>query len=360
MPDRVHNFNPGPAVLPREVLDECAKGAVNFNNLGMSIMEISHRSKDFEAVLDRTQKDMLEIMGLSSDDYIVMFLGGGASMHFCMVPMNFLREGQTADYVNTGEWSSRAIKEARLFGSVNVAASSEDSKFNYVPTTFKLTPGAAYVHTTSNNTIYGTRMTTFPETGGVAHICDMSSDFLSRRLDFSKFSMIYAGAQKNIGPSGTAAVIARRSWIEKAKDGLPTMLSYKTHLKGNSLYNTPPVFPIYVVGLVLAWLKNNGGIDAMEKTNQKKAALLYDALDSSDGFYRGTVKPDSRSIMNVTFRLPSEELEEKFVSEAKKQGLVGLKGHRSVGGCRASLYNALPVASVEALVAFMGTFRKAN
>ncbi|MDM7992005.1 MAG: 3-phosphoserine/phosphohydroxythreonine transaminase [Candidatus Fermentibacter sp.] len=360
MPDRVHNFNPGPAVLPYEVLEECARGALNFNNLGMSIMEISHRSKDFEAVLDRAQKDMLELMGLSGDEYAVMFLGGGASMQFCMIPYNFLNADATADYVNTGEWSTRAIKEAKLFGKVNVAASSEDANFNYVPTTFNLTPGAAYVHTTSNNTIFGTRMKAFPETGGVPHICDMSSDFLSRRLDFSRFSIIYAGAQKNIGPSGTAAVIARKSFIEKAKDGLPTMLSYKTHLKSNSLYNTPPVFPIYVVGLVLAWLKNHGGIDAMEKINEKKAALLYGALDSSDGFFRGTVRPDSRSIMNVTFRLPSEELEEKFVSEAKKQGLIGLKGHRSVGGCRASLYNALPVEAVEALTAFMAAFRKAN
>ncbi len=360
MPDRVHNFNPGPAVLPYEVLEEAARGALNFNNLGMSIMEISHRSKDFEAVLDRAQRDMLELMGLSGDDYIVMFLGGGASMHFCMVPQNFLREGQTADYVNTGEWSTRAIKEARLFGKVNVAASSEDANFNYVPRSFDLTPGAAYVHTTSNNTIFGTRMTVFPETGDVPHICDMSSDFLSRKLDFSRFSMIYAGAQKNIGPSGVAAVIARKSWIDKAKDGLPTMLSYKTHMKNNSLYNTPPVFPIYVVGLVLAWLRNNGGVDAMEKINEKKAAMLYSVLESGAGFYRGTVRSDSKSIMNVTFRLPSEELEEKFVSEAKKQGLVGLKGHRSVGGCRASMYNALPVAAVEALTSFMETFRKAN
>ncbi len=360
MPDRVHNFNPGPAVLPYEVLEECARGALNFNNLGMSIMEISHRSKDFEAVLDRAQKDMLELMGLSGDEYAVLFLGGGASMQFCMIPYNFLNADATADYVNTGEWSTRAIKEAKLFGKVNVAASSEDANFNYVPTKFNLTPGAAYVHTTSNNTIFGTRMKAFPETGGVPHICDMSSDFLSRRLDFSRFSIIYAGAQKNIGPSGVAAVIARKSFVEKAKDGLPTMLSYKTHLKSNSLYNTPPVFPIYVVGLVLAWLRNHGGIDAMEKTNEKKAALLYGALDSSDGFFRGTVRPDSRSIMNVTFRLPSEELEEKFVSEAKKQGLVGLKGHRSVGGCRASLYNALPVEAVEALTAFMASFRKAN
>lgn len=360
MPDRVHNFNPGPAVLPFEVLEECARGAVNFNNLGMSIMEISHRSKDFEAVLDRAQRNMLEIMGLSGDDYIVMFLGGGASMQFCMIPYNFLSENQTADYINTGEWSTRAIKEAKLFGRVNVAATSEDTNFSYVPRSFALTPGAAYVHTTSNNTIFGTRMTVFPETGDVPHACDMSSDFLSRKLDFSKFALIYAGAQKNIGPSGVATVIARRSWIDKAKDGLPTMLSYKTHVKNNSLYNTPPVFPIYVVGLVLDWLKRNGGIEAMEKTNEKKAAILYDALDGSDGFYRGTVKQDSRSTMNVTFRLPSEELEEKFVAEARKQSLVGLKGHRSVGGCRASLYNAVPVASVEALTAFMASFRKAN
>jgi phosphoserine aminotransferase len=360
MPERVHNFNPGPAVLPLEVLQEAAKGAVEFGNLGMSIMEISHRSKEFEAMLAETQAAMLRIMGLTADEYAVMFLGGGASMQFCMVPYNFLTADGVADYVDTGEWSTRAIKEARLFGRVNVAATSEPANFNHVPTTFSLTPGAAYVHTTSNNTIFGTRMTAFPQTGGVPHVCDMSSDFLSRRLDFSRFDMIYAGAQKNIGPAGVCAVIARRSLIEKAKDGVPTMLSYKTHLKNNSLFNTPPVFPIYVVGLVMGWVERQGGLDAMEKTNQLKAAMLYEAIDESGGFYRGTVEPSSRSIMNITFRLSTEELEEKFLGEAKKRSLVGLKGHRSVGGCRASIYNALPPASVEALAVFMREFRKAN
>lgn len=360
MSERVHNFNPGPAVLPLEVLQEAAKGAVEFGNLGMSIMEISHRSKEFEAMLAETQAAMLRIMGLSADEYAVMFLGGGASMQFCMVPYNFLTADGVADYVDTGEWSTRAIKEARLFGRVNIAATSEPSNFNFVPTAFSLTPGAAYVHTTSNNTIFGTRMTAFPQTGGVPHVCDMSSDFLSRRLDFSRFDLIYAGAQKNIGPSGVCAVIARKSLIEKAKDGIPTMLSYKTHLKNNSLFNTPPVFPIYVVGLVMGWVERQGGLDAIEKTNQRKAAMLYEAIDESGGFYRGTVEPSSRSIMNITFRLSSEELEERFLGEAKKRSLVGLKGHRSVGGCRASIYNAMPPASVEALAGFMREFRKAN
>ncbi len=360
MPERVHNFNPGPAVLPYEVLRKCSAGAVNFNDLGMSIMEISHRSKDFEAVLAKTQADMLEIMGLSADDYIVLFLGGGASMQFCMLPYNFLDRDATADYVDTGEWSTRAIKEARLFGNVNIAASSKETNFNFVPASFNLTPGASYVHVTSNNTIFGTRMTVFPETGQVPLVCDMSSDFLSRRLDFGRFAMIYAGAQKNIGPSGVAAVIMKRSWVESARDGIPTMLSYKTHVKNNSLYNTPPVFPIYVVGLVMEWLKEQGGLDAIEKVNDRKAAMIYGALDESGGFYRGTVEPGSRSTMNVTFRLPSEELEEKFIGEAKKAGLIGLKGHRSVGGCRASIYNAMPVAGVEALVDFMKGFKAAN
>jgi phosphoserine aminotransferase len=360
MPDRVFNFNPGPATLPYDVLKECARGAVNFNDLGMSIMEISHRSKDFENLMHEAMADMLQIMGLSSEDYAVIFLGGGASMQFCMIPYNFLGEGRTADYVNTGAWSKAAIKEAKLFGKVNIAATSEDRNFGYVPESFNLTPGAAYVHTTSNNTIFGTRMTKFPETGDVPHVCDMSSDFLSRRLDFAKFSLIYAGAQKNIGPSGVTAVVIRKSWVDKARDGIPTMLSYKTHVSKDSLFNTPPVFPIYIVGLVMKWLKAQGGLEAMEKINVAKAGYIYQAIDSSGGFYRGTVDPASRSIMNITFRLGTEELEEKFIAEAKKNQFIGLKGHRDVGGCRASVYNAMPADGCSRLAEFMEAFRKNN
>jgi phosphoserine aminotransferase len=360
MPERVHNFNPGPATLPFEVLKEGAKGVVNFNDLGMSIMEISHRSKDFEGLMHDAMADMLGLMGLSADEYAVVFLGGGASLQFCMVPFNFLSEGKTADYINTGAWSKAAIKEAKLFGKVNIAATSEDKNFSYVPTAFNLTPDAAYVHVTSNNTIFGTRMTKFPEPGAVPMVCDMSSDFLSRKIDFSRFSLIYAGAQKNIGPAGVTAVIVRKSWVEKAKDGVPTMLSYKTHVSKDSLFNTPPVFPIYMVGLVMKWAKAQGGLEAIEKVNEAKAKIVYDAIDGSGGYYRGTVEPASRSIMNLTFRLASEELEEKFIGEAKKKQLIGLKGHRDVGGCRASMYNALPLEAAEKLADFMEEFRKAN
>jgi phosphoserine aminotransferase len=360
MPERVHNFNPGPATLPYEVLKESAKGVVNFNDLGMSILEISHRSKDFEGLMHDAMANMLGIMGLSADEYAVVFVGGGASLQFCMVPYNFLGDGQTADYVNTGAWSKAAIKEAKLFGKVNVAATSEEKSFSYVPTAFNLTPGASYVHVTSNNTIFGTRMNAFPETGGVPLVCDMSSDFLSRKIDFSRFALIYAGAQKNIGPAGVTAVIVRKAWVDKARDGVPTMLSYKTHVSKDSMFNTPPVFPIYIVGLVMKWLKAQGGLEAMEKINGAKAALVYGAIDGSGGFYRGTVEPASRSMMNLTFRLATEELEEKFIGEAKKQQLIGLKGHRDVGGCRASMYNALPLESAGKLAQFMEDFRKAN
>jgi phosphoserine aminotransferase len=360
MPDRVINFNPGPATLPFDVIKESAVGAVNFNNLGMSIMEMSHRSKEFEGLMHDAMNDMLGLMGLSSDEYAVLFLGGGASMQFCMLPYNFLGQDQTADYVNTGVWARSAIKEAKLFGKVNIAATSEATGFDRVPTEFSLTPGAAYVHVTSNNTIFGTRMVKFPETGAVPLVCDMSSDFLSRRIDFGRFGMIYAGAQKNIGPAGVTAVIIRKSWVEKAKDGIPTMLSYKTHLGKDSLFNTPPVFPIYIVGLVMKWVKAKGGLEAIEKNNNEKAGLVYQAIDSSGGFYRGTVQPESRSIMNLTFRLATEELEQKFLDEAKKNQLIGLKGHRDVGGCRASMYNALPLEGAAKLAEFMDAFHKAN
>ncbi len=360
MPERVFNFFAGPATLPYDVVKAASSGAVNFENLGMSVMEISHRSAQFDKMFCETQKNMLNIMGLSEDEYAVLFLGGGASTQFCVVPFNFLEDGMTADYVVTGGWSKKAVKEAKFFGNVNIAASSEDSNFSYIPKAFNLTPGAAYVHTTSNNTLVGTQIFDFPETGNVPLVSDMSSDFLSRKIDYSKFSLIYAGAQKNIGPSGVTAVIIKRSWAEQARTEVPTMLSYATHLAKNSLFNTPPSFPIYVVGLVMKWILEQGGLEAVEAANIKKAELLYSYMDDSSGFYTGTAKKDSRSLMNVTFRLPSEELEKKFIAEGVLNDLLGLKGHRSVGGCRASIYNAMPYEGVEALVEFMKKFKAAN
>ncbi|MCD4774726.1 MAG: 3-phosphoserine/phosphohydroxythreonine transaminase [Candidatus Aegiribacteria sp.] len=360
MPERVYNFFAGPATLPYEVVKESSKGVVNFSNMGMSIMEISHRSAQFDSMFCETQRNMLDIMGLSENEYAVLFLGGGASTQFCAVPFNFLKDGMTADYVVTGGWAKKAVKEAKFFGNVNIAASSEDANFSYIPREFNLTPGAAYVHTTSNNTLVGTQMKDFPETGDVPLVSDMSSGFLSRKIDFSKFSLIYAGAQKNIGPAGVVAVIVRRSWVEQANKEVPTMLSYSTHLDKNSLFNTPPAFPVYVVGLVMKWILEQGGLEAVEAANVKKAGLLYSYMDDSNGFYKGTAEKDSRSLMNVTFRLPSEELEKKFISEGAGNDLVGLKGHRSVGGCRASIYNAMPFEGVETLVEFMKRFKAAN
>ena len=360
MPERVYNFFAGPATLPYDVIKKASKSGVNYMDLGMSIMEISHRSKQFDDMFCETQSNMLKIMGLSEDEYTVFFLGGGASTQFCMIPFNFLKEGMTADYVITGRWSQKAIKEGKFFGNTHVAASSEDENFSYVPEDYDLTPGAAYVHTTSNNTVAGTQIHSFPETGDVPLVSDMSSDFLSRKLDFSKFSLIYAGAQKNIGPSGVTAIVIKKSWIDQARDEVPTMLSYKTHLGKNSLFNTPPSFPIYVVGLVMKWILDQGGLDAVEKANEKKADLLYSCIDESGGFYKGVVRNKDRSLMNVTFRLPSEELEKKFVAQAVENNLVGLKGHRSVGGCRASIYNAMPYEGVETLVDFMKKFKEAN
>ncbi|MBD3369657.1 3-phosphoserine/phosphohydroxythreonine transaminase [Candidatus Fermentibacteria bacterium] len=358
MPDRVYNFYPGPATLPFEVVRESFEKGLNYNDLGMSIMEISHRCAPFNQMWERTQEDMLDVMGLSGDEYVVFFLGGGASTQFLMIPYNFLSEGQTADYVNTGRWAVKAIKEAKLFGNVNLAADSEPEDFKHVPREYDLAPDAQYVHVTSNNTVAGTQMFEFPQTGDVPLVSDMSSDFLSRNIDFGKFDLVYAGAQKNIGPAGVTAVVIKKSWIERSKEGIPTMMSYRTHLSKNSVFNTPPVFNTFVVGLVMQWIKRNGGLEGVQQKNDRKAGMIYDAIDGSDGFYSGVVRKDSRSKMNVTFRLPSEGLEKRFVAEAEERDLIGLKGHRSVGGCRASIYNAMPVEGVQALVDFMEDFRK--
>lgn len=352
--NRIHNFSAGPAILPIPVVKATLKAVEEYNGNGMSIMEMSHRSKPIVAVFEETNANVLSLMNLSADDYAVLFLGGGASMQFAMVAYNFLKG--TADYINTGTWSTNAIKEAKKLGNVNVAASSEDTNFNYIPKTYKLSENADYLHYTSNNTIFGTEFKHIPQTNA-SLICDMSSDLFARELDFSKFDLIYAGAQKNIGPAGATMVVIKKSMLEKANSNLLTMLSYKTHVEKESMFNTPPVLPVFVVGETLKWIKNEGGIKAIEQRNIHKAGLIYDVVDSNSSFYKGSViNPEDRSLMNLTFNLPSEELEEKFIKEAKAKNLDGLKGHRSVGGVRASIYNACPVESCQALADFMKEF----
>jgi phosphoserine aminotransferase len=353
-----YNFNPGPAILPEGALKKAQTELLDFNGTGMSIMEISHRSKDFEGVIQTAEAKLRKLFGIP-DNYHVLFLQGGASLQFCMVPMNLLKGGK-ADYIHTGEWAKKAIKEAKLFGTVNIAGTSEDKNFNYIPEKLNLTHDAAYVHLTTNETIGGIQWIKFPDTGNVPIIADMSSDILSRRLDVSKFGLIYAGAQKNLGPAGVTLVIIRNDLVEKSADGLATMLSYKTHTKEKSLYNTPPCFAIYIVKLVMDWIEEKGGLAAVEEINNQKAKMLYNAIDSSNGYYKGTANQKDRSKMNVTFRLANEQLEEKFINEAKKEGFIGLKGHRSVGGCRASIYNALPLEGCKSLAQFMEKFAKAN
>jgi phosphoserine aminotransferase len=360
MPNRAHNFNPGPAVLPVSVLEETRDAVANLGTLGMSILEISHRSKDFEAIIQEAEKDVLALMGLSAQDYAVIFVGGGASLQFAMVPMNFMQT--KADYIVTGEWATKAAKEARLFGAVNEAASSKDKNFNYLPKSFNFSSDADYVHITTNNTIYGTEWKSIPDVGSVPLIADMSSDIFGIKREWSKYSLIYAGAQKNLGPAGVTMIVVKKAYVEaKAKQQVSSMLKYKTHVDGVSLYNTPPVFAIFVVSRTLKWIQKEGGLEAVEARNQKKAKMIYDVIDAHAGFYKGSVSDKAdRSIMNLTWNLPTPELEEKFVAEAKKKQLVGLKGHRSVGGVRSSQYNACLVESVEALVKFMEEFYAAN
>jgi phosphoserine aminotransferase len=359
MPDRIYNFSAGPATLPYEVLTQAAKDIVNFRGKGIGLIEMSHRSKEFIGIVDECEALLRELLAIPAD-YRVLFLQGGASTQFAMVPMNLLRPGQRACYLNTGTWSKKAIKEAQLFGAVDVAYSSEASNFDHVPAPADYTvPAAAeYLYFVSNNTIFGTQFHTMPETEKIT-VCDMSSDILSRLVDVSRFGIIFAGAQKNMGPAGCTLVIIREDLLDRAPETVPTMFRYRTHAAKGSMFNTPPCFAIYTVGLVLQWLEKLGGLTAIEKMNRDKAALLYDAIDASD-FYRGHARKDSRSLMNVTFNLPTPELEAKFVSEATAASLDGLKGHRSVGGCRASIYNAFPREGVEKLVGFMGDFEKRN
>jgi len=353
-------FNPGPAVLPEAVLESTSKAVLNFTGTGISIMEVSHRSKEFVALLDDTISLAKNIMGIP-DNYKVLFLQGGASLQFSMVPINLLASGRVADYIDTGSWSSNAIKEAKKVGSVNVAASTKDQKYTRIPDAqeIRFTPDAAYCHITTNNTIYGTQWHTIPDTKGVPLVADMSSDILSRRINVADFGIIYAGAQKNMGPAGVTMVVIREDLAQMATEDTPTMLNYATHVNKNSMHNTCPVSSIFVVHEVLKWLEEQGGVDGMEKTNIEKAALIYDIIDSGD-FYRGTVEKASRSNMNIPFRLPTEELEAAFISQATDRGLIGLKGHRSVGGIRVSAYNAMPVEGMRKLADFMNEFKKAN
>lgn len=358
MGKRIYNFNAGPAALPLPVLEEIQAELLDFKGSGMSITEVSHRSKWFDDVIEdaiERTKRLLQV----DDRFEVLFIQGGASLQFCMVPMNLALEGKAVAYINTGTWSTKAIKEAEIQGKdVRVIASSEDRNFSYIPAGFEIDQSAAYVHFTSNNTIKGTQWASFPNAGNVPLVCDMSSDMMSRPFDAGPFGLIYAGAQKNIGPSGTALVILRKDMLERTPDHLPTMLKYTTYSQKNSMFNTPSCFVIYTIGLVLKWIDESiGGLEKMAEVNEKKGRIIYEYLDRSS-FYRGTAESSSRSLMNVTFRLPNEDLEAKFVAQAAEAGMGGLKGHRSVGGCRASIYNATGIDAVESLVSFMDDFEK--
>jgi phosphoserine aminotransferase len=357
---RVYNFSPGPCTLPLPALEKAQAEFVDYNSTGMSIIESSHRGAEFKDVHAEAKALMRRVMGIP-DNYHILFLGGGASLQFTMIPQNFIPAGGSADYINTGTWAKKAIKEANIVAKGNVAATSEADNFNWIPVQdeLQLDPEAAYLHFTSNNTIFGTEFHKFPETDKPL-ICDMSSDIMSRPIDVSKFAMIYAGAQKNLGPAGVTVVIIRDDFARTANSGLPTMLAYDTHIDKDSMFNTPPAYGIYIIKLVQEWIVEQGGLEAIEAVNRQKAELLYGAIDTSDGYYRGTARTDSRSRMNVTIRLASEELEKKFIAEAAEIGLNGLKGHRSVGGIRVSMYNAMPLAGIEKLVGFMEKFKAEN
>jgi phosphoserine aminotransferase len=356
---RVHNFGPGPSTLPLTVLEPVQSELLDFHGSGMSILESSHRGPRYERVHRRTIGDLKELLG-GAEGYEVLFMAGGARTQFSAVPMNLLTSGGRADYVTTGRWSEMAFEAAGRYGDARELWTGKEKGYDRVPAAGSLAtePGADYLHYTSNNTIYGTQFHSVPEAGSAPLVCDMSSDILSRPLDLSAFGVIYAGAQKNLGPAGVTIVLVRQELLERSAPGLPETLSYKAMAAKSSLLNTPPVFAIYVVGLVLRHMLESGGLPAAEKRNLRKAGMLYEAIDGSDGFYRGHAQEASRSLMNVTFRLPDEDLEQLFLAEAAAAGLVGLKGHRSVGGIRASLYNALEPRSVEALVGFMGAFQK--
>jgi phosphoserine aminotransferase len=361
---RVINFNPGPAALPESVLDKAHEEMMDWAQTGMSVLECSHRSKEFEALLQGAKARLTNLLGIP-DTHQILFLGGGATLQFAMVPLNLCPPDGQAAYIVTGSWAKKAYQEATKVGRKAVVAASTETKektFSRIPRQdeIKLEGDLAYVHLCSNNTIFGSQWQKYPEVGSHALVGDLSSDFLSRRFDVSRFALVYAGAQKNIGPAGVTVVVGHKDVLARQQPNVPTYLSYKVHAENDSLYNTPPVFAIYMVSLVLEWIEKEGGLPAIEQRNAEKGKTIYDAIDSSGGFYRGTVDKDSRSLMNVTYRLPSEELEATFVSEAKKAGMVGLKGHRSVGGIRASIYNAIAPAQVKTLADFMKEFQRKN
>ena len=357
---RIFNFSAGPAILPVSVLEEAQRDLVALPGVGMSVLEVSHRSTAFEGILASTEAD-LRALGNVPSNYKVLFLQGGASLQFSMVPLNLLTDGKSSDYIVTGGWAQKAVKEARRVGPVNIAGTTEAEQFSRIPRQDELTldPNAAYAHFTSNNTLFGTQWSSEPQVGGVPLVCDSSSDIFSRPIEVAKYGLIYAGAQKNLGPSGVTVVIIREDLLARSSKSLHTMLSYAVHAENGSMYNTPPCFGIYLMGLVMKWARAEGGLEAIGARNTRKAGKLYGEIDRT-GFYKGTAAADSRSTMNVTFRLGNEELEKKFVKESTAAGLDGLKGHRSVGGMRASIYNAFPEAGVEALVEFMREFERTN
>ncbi len=359
---RAYNFNPGPAVLPLSVLERVRDEMVDFRGCGMSILEVSHRGPEYMEVYKKTIDLYREVFGVPKE-FHVLFLGGGASTQFFHVPWNLLGPGKKVSFLHTGHWSKLAMKEAKRFGEVVIAASSEAENYTRLPRKdeIKIDPKSTYVHLVSNNTIFGTQWQAFPDCAGLPVVADMSSDIMSRRIDFGKFDLIFAGAQKNLGPAGLTVVFIKDSLLKLCNPEVPTMVSYKTHIDGESAYNTPPVFAVYVNCLVLEWIKAQGGMEAVEKANNKKAGMVYEVMDSLPKFYKGTVvDPGSRSKMNIPIRLPSEDLEKKFLKEAEAKKFIGLKGHRSVGGIRVSIYNAFPLEGVEKLVKFMREFAKAN
>jgi phosphoserine aminotransferase len=358
---RVHNFNAGPAILPRPVLEQAQQELLDYQGIGMSVLEISHRSKEYEAINAEAEARIKRLLDLG-DEYRVLFLQGGASMQFAMLPLNFLPPGAIADYLLTGAWAEKALEEAGKIGQARAAASTREGGYRRMPRQdeIQLSPEPAYVHISSNETIQGTQWHSWPDVGDRPLVADMSSDILSRPIDARRFDLIYAGAQKNVGPAGATVVIIRQSFLERASSAPPTILRYATHVKNNSLYNTPPVFAVYLLNLTLGWIEQSGGLAAIEQRNQEKAETVYAAVDRSGGFYRGHAEPASRSLMNVTFRLPSEELEKQFVAESRAAGMVGLAGHRSVGGIRASIYNAIDLVACQALAGFMDEFLRNN
>lgn len=354
---RAYNFNAGPSALPLEVLKKAQEELVDFQNTGMSLMELSHRSKEYDAVHAEAEQLLRELMDIP-ENYEVLFLQGGASLQFAMIPMNFLGKGQVGNYVLTGSWSEKALKEGKLLGKTFIGASAKEGNYRSIPAAseIKTNENDAYLHITSNNTIYGTQWKDYPKLN-CDLIADMSSDILSRPVDVSQFAMIYAGAQKNLGPSGVTVAIVRKDLLERTPEHVPTMLRYDTHAKSNSLYNTPPTFGIYMLRNVLQWLKAQGGATEIAKRNEEKAQVIYDAIDNSGGFYSGHAEKEARSLMNITFTLPTEELTKEFLATAKAKGFVGLGGHRSIGGCRASTYNAVPLGACVALSEFMNEFK---